>query len=1764
MPTISSLPSLSTTTNLNNVVFPVVETVGNVSVTKNATLGQVISAAVSSSPVKSVAGQTGNVTLSYRNITGTPPVATKSVVGAVSVGSGIGVSAAGVISLAAATTTASGGVVIGSGLKVDSSGTVSLATATTATLGGVIIGSGLSITTSGVLSSVATMGYVGSIGALGYAGSRGYNGSGGLGYTGSAGAAGLPGSTVLITGITSVTAGTGLTAVTSLTVVTLSVPVASTTTFGSVKIGSGLTVTSGTISVTGGAGGVGYTGSAGSGGTGSNTTIVAGTGISVVSSGSTVTISVPVASTTTFGSVKIGSGLTVTSGTISVTGGAGGVGYTGSAGSGGTGSGYTGSQGVAGTTGYVGSAGSGSTFTGGTVANPTTFSTTASFNSTVNFSSAVTAVGIIGSTINNFTILGGLTVANAFGTTQGASTNSTTGALVVTGGVGISGNVNIGGNLTVNGQSLSSNGSNSANAVFTGTVTAASFVSTTTGTPTLYGASNLNLAAVGRVQVSQSPLRLWSITSATRATLAPGNGDLIYNSDVNKFQGYANSAWVDITGASGSGNGYTGSASTAAGYNGSLGYTGSAGAGYTGSASTVVGYNGSLGYTGSTGAGYTGSASTVIGYTGSSGTYTQGSTGTVTRTITAKLQESVSVLDFGADPTGVADCTTAFKNAFAVWPSSGTLLIPAGTYMFTGTVTTPSLPTNGLIKGAGNSSSILKFTGAGNGLVLSASQSIEDVQIQAANASNNIGLQISGLNQTVKRVQIQNGSGAWLIGIQCSGTVTTLIEGCYTGATVNYGIQAINNGATAVTGLTLVSNEIRANSVGLNITTNGYSNNVGASSVCIYGGSIEVTNTTGLLIDYLTTSVAHTVMVYGTQFQQNFIDDIKMTSHGMLSLYNTRHVAASGGANYAVNCSGVQTNSVVRLNGISVDNAGVNTSAVTIGANVANASIIGCSISGSKLTLSAPSKVMLLDNYFFDGTYKGNVLKDDGSGNVKLTLQGATYSSVSQLSNSTGAFSFFNNGVQSYQIDSVGRLNMYNKLYPAKDTATTQSVTGLYAGSGAPSNTNGNIGDFYLRGDTPSTAGQRIYVKNSSTWVGIDSGGAAVSVAEYGAVGDGTTDDTAAIQAALNAVSAAGGGRVIIPNNFRCLIDSANLIIPNRVNLAGPHQRPGQCLPFTDATITATTGAIILNPLYTINLAPGVAGSTGISGLYIFAKGLTLPTSDADAIAKVAAWTGTAITLGSIVPIKDLNTGHDSYVGHCHILGFNQAIHGDWCARYAIEYITGDCQNGIYMAHIYDMGRIHDCHFWDFFTYGRPATNWRSGTAYYFDVGADWVTVENCFTFGHYTGFRIDGAIEVKLIGCSSDGNSSNKPAGSKSFYITNTATTLALNTNLVCCQASSHDTGYYIDATDWTSLVMCTAFSTSSNHVFMDKGSVKILSSHFYNPTQNASIVTGSTLKWAHLSDNSFDTVGNVYSLNTATQYNVEILQSNNYFNSLGIDASTAKIVTGAECGESRYSIGGANGYQLRFYHSTGTTTSPRVVNSGEQLGTLCFYGYNGNSFYSDTQLYPHLSLRAHVDGPVNGAYVPTGWIVSTSPNNGLIADRNVTDSAGDFRPLANNAYNLGRAGDSAWKNIYSTNGTIQVSDERTKTEITTATLGLDFINALHPVSYKFKEGSTVVTGQIYRDADGNECSADATGARPAEIISHTVPGARTHWGLIAQEVKQAVDAAGVDFGGWILTDINDPDSQQALRYEQFIAPLIKAVQELTAQVKDLQSKIK
>ena len=89
--------------------------------------------------------------------------------------------------------------------------------------------------------------------------------------------------------------------------------------------------------------------------------------------------------------------------------------------------------------------------------------------------------------------------------------------------------------------------------------------------------------------------------------------------------------------------------------------------------------------------------------------YSQGASGSVLRTQAEKNQESVSVLDFGADPTGVADSTAAIQDAL----NTGHLvLLPAGDYLVSSTLTKSS--NYGGIVGAGFQSRIITNSATGD------------------------------------------------------------------------------------------------------------------------------------------------------------------------------------------------------------------------------------------------------------------------------------------------------------------------------------------------------------------------------------------------------------------------------------------------------------------------------------------------------------------------------------------------------------------------------------------------------------------------------------------------------------------------------------------------------------------------------------------------------------------------------------------------------------------------------------------------------------------------------------------------------------------------------------------------------------------------------------------------------------------------------------------------------------------------------------------
>jgi hypothetical protein len=119
-------------------------------------------------------------------------------------------------------------------------------------------------------------------------------------------------------------------------------------------------------------------------------------------------------------------------------------------------------------------------------------------------------------------------------------------------------------------------------------------------------------------------------------------------------------------------------------------------------------------------------------------------------------------------------------------------------------------------------------------------------------------------------------------------------------------------------------------------------------------------------------------------------------------------------------------------------------------------------------------------------------------------------------------------------------------------------------------------------------------------------------------------------------------------------------------------------------------------------------------------------------------------------------------------------------------------------------------------------------------------------------------------------------------------------------------------------------------------------------------------------------------------------------------------------------------------------------------------------------------------------------------------------------------------------------------VSDCRDKTNIKALPdgLGLSFIKKIKPVTYNWD----------HRDKYVKECGFEY-GTKDGSLS-----GVREHYGVIAQDVKAAIDELGVKFDA--LGHDKEKDAYR-VTYEELIAPLIKAVQELDQRLEVVEEKL-
>ena len=431
------------------------------------------------------------------------------------------------------------------------------------------------------------------------------------------------------------------------------------------------------------------------------------------------------------------------------------------------------------------------------------------------------------------------------------------------------------------------------------------------------------------------------------------------------------------------------------------------------------------------------------------------------------------------------------------------------------------------------------------------------------------------------------------------------------------------------------------------------------------------------------------------------------------------------------------------------------------------------------------------------GKYYGGVIGSVSAGSTPATSGGVGVGAWVDRTNLT-----FRSEIS--DIDGAGLIGSmsYAQLRAYSGPHTTVNVWGI-------SNVfDGAAGQFRVNASDTASAdnGGTILVDSlGRRWYRIFSGD--LDVRWFGALGDGSTDDTFAFHSALNSLIGIKA-TVRFYNRHRI---AGNLSVPDGVCLMGPTLYNAGNTGYANSL--ATTGAsLLLGSSATITLG----NNAGLVGVLLQRYGMSWYETSPSAFA------GTAIT----------GAGNDCYVMGSFIAGFNTAFYSNGAERVKLSDIYGDCLNGINIQTSYDKSYLNNCHFWPFVTQqnGLPASaQRRSGIAFEFGGVSSYGTMHNCFSYGYYRGFLLQDANDCVLSLCGADGDSGY--TGSIGFLISGNCA----GNNLIGCSASGNDQDYYFNSTNTTignTLSNSKAWNNraAGTGVVVNKGMVNINGGHIYN----------------------------------------------------------------------------------------------------------------------------------------------------------------------------------------------------------------------------------------------------------------------------------------------------------------------------------------------
>jgi hypothetical protein len=235
----------------------------------------------------------------------------------------------------------------------------------------------------------------------------------------------------------------------------------------------------------------------------------------------------------------------------------------------------------------------------------------------------------------------------------------------------------------------------------------------------------------------------------------------------------------------------------------------------------------------------------------------------------------------------------------------------------------------------------------------------------------------------------------------------------------------------------------------------------------------------------------------------------------------------------------------------------------------------------------------------------------------------------------------------------------------------------------------------------------------------------------------------------------------------------------------------------------------------------------------------------------------------------------------------------------------------------------------------------------------------------------------------------------------------------------------------------------------------------------------------------------------------------------------------------------------------------------SGNENSAFGVYSLNQNTSGTDNTGSGEYSLWLNTTGSSNSGF---GWAALVKNLTGT-GNTGIGTYATTINPDLTNATAIGYfaqvgnsnsvvIGNSSVTSIGGYVGWSVFSDGRFKKNINRNVPGLAFINKLSPITYNLDvDGIDAIQQKAFAGVKGPDGrSLPRPSDNPAGKQAMKEKSAVLYTGFIAQDVDKAARSLGYDFSG-VDRPKDDQQSFYALRYTDFVVPLVKAVQELSLQ---------